>query len=64
MEIFSYVVDGQLTHQDSMGNKEALSRGSVQYMSAGTGVRHSVRRAGPGHARPPATQRCSHTTWD
>ncbi len=43
MEIFSYVVDGQLTHQDSMGNKEALSRGCVQYMSAGTGVHHSVR---------------------
>ncbi len=54
MEIFSYVVDGQLTHQDSMGNKEALGRGSVQYMSAGTGVRHSVRRPGPGPglARP------------
>lgn len=41
-EIFSYVVDGQLSHKDSMGHKEALGRGSVQYMSAGTGVMHSV----------------------
>jgi len=41
MEIISYVVDGGLTHQDSMGTKETLYRGSVQYMSAGTGVTHS-----------------------
>ena len=31
----------QLTHADSMGNKESLGRGCVQYMSAGTGVTHS-----------------------
>ncbi|EFJ46541.1 hypothetical protein VOLCADRAFT_105456 [Volvox carteri f. nagariensis] len=42
-EIFSYVVSGQLSHADSMGNKEALPRGCVQYMSAGTGVVHSIR---------------------
>ncbi len=41
MEIVSYVVDGKLTHGDSMGNKNTLSRGHVQYMSAGTGVLHS-----------------------
>jgi len=41
MEIVTYVVRGQLTHQDSMGQKETLPRGSVQFMSAGTGVRHS-----------------------
>jgi redox-sensitive bicupin YhaK (pirin superfamily) len=46
MEIFSYVIDGQLSHQDSMGNKEALGRGSVQYMSAGTGVTHSEMNDG------------------
>ncbi|CAG9465682.1 unnamed protein product [Pedinophyceae sp. YPF-701] len=40
-EIFSYVVDGELSHKDSMGNGEAVRRGCVQYMSAGTGVRHS-----------------------
>lgn len=41
MEIVSYVVDGQLTHKDSMGNERTLTRGQVQYMSAGTGVTHS-----------------------
>jgi len=41
MEIISYVVDGEITHKDSMGNEETLCRGDVQYMSAGTGVYHS-----------------------
>jgi len=41
MEIISYVVDGNLTHGDSMGNKNTITRGHVQYMSAGTGVYHS-----------------------
>jgi redox-sensitive bicupin YhaK (pirin superfamily) len=41
MEILSYVVQGELTHKDSMGNKQTLTRGQVQYMSAGTGVLHS-----------------------
>lgn len=41
MEIISYVVDGVLTHRDSMGNRRELTRGQVQYMSAGTGVTHS-----------------------
>ncbi|MFA7570786.1 MAG: pirin family protein [Sulfurimonadaceae bacterium] len=41
MEIISYVVDGEITHKDSMGNEETLKRGDVQYMSAGTGVMHS-----------------------
>jgi redox-sensitive bicupin YhaK (pirin superfamily) len=41
MEIISYVIEGQLSHADSMGNEQTLSRGQVQYMSAGTGVTHS-----------------------
>ncbi|WP_017755057.1 pirin family protein [Calidifontibacillus oryziterrae] len=41
MEIISYVVTGELTHGDSMGNRTTLTRGHVQYMSAGSGVRHS-----------------------
>ncbi|MGL4992059.1 MAG: pirin family protein [Sarcina sp.] len=41
MEIFTYVIDGKLTHKDSMGNERSLERGEVQYMSAGTGVVHS-----------------------
>lgn len=41
MEIISYIVDGELTHKDSLGNSETLRRGEVQYMSAGDGVVHS-----------------------
>lgn len=41
MEIFSYVLGGQLAHQDSLGNKRVLEPGQVQLMSAGSGVVHS-----------------------
>ena len=40
-EIFSYILRGSLTHEDSEGNKESLGRGAVQFMSAGEGVWHS-----------------------
>lgn len=46
MEILSYVVDGELSHADSMRNKQTLTRGQVQYMSAGTGVVHSEHNRG------------------
>lgn len=46
MEIISYVIDGKITHKDSMGNIGELSRGEVQYMSAGTGVYHSEYNLG------------------
>lgn len=46
MEIISYVVNGDLTHRDSMGNKNTITRGQVQYMSAGTGVLHSEHNFG------------------
>eukprot|EP00301_Raphidiophrys_heterophryoidea_P002137 c10999_g1_i4.p1 GENE.c10999_g1_i4~~c10999_g1_i4.p1 ORF type:complete len:224 (+),score=60.92 c10999_g1_i4:421-1092(+) len=41
MEIVTYVVEGELTHEDSMGTQETIHRGSIQFMTAGTGVEHS-----------------------
>ena len=40
-EIFSYILSGNLTHSDSMGNTEVCKKGSVQFTSAGSGVYHS-----------------------
>lgn len=41
MEIVTYIVQGRLTHRDSMGTAETLGRGAVQFMTAGRGVKHS-----------------------
>jgi redox-sensitive bicupin YhaK (pirin superfamily) len=41
MEIITYVREGAITHEDSLGNKGRTEAGDVQVMSAGTGIRHS-----------------------
>lgn len=41
MEIITYMLSGALEHKDSMGNGRVIRAGEVQYMAAGSGVRHS-----------------------
>ena len=41
MEIITYVISGEISHRDSMGNGETLRPDEVQRMTAGTGVLHS-----------------------
>ena len=41
MEIITYVREGAISHEDSLGNKGRTGAGDVQVMSAGTGIQHS-----------------------
>ncbi|QAY95975.1 hypothetical protein CWB41_09745 [Methylovirgula ligni] len=51
MEIITYVREGAITHQDSLGNKGRTEAGDVQVMSAGTGIRHAEYNLEPGTTR-------------
>lgn len=41
MEIFTYIIDGQLAHKDSMGHASSLTAGQIQKITAGSGILHS-----------------------
>ena len=41
MEIMTYMISGELQHQDNMGNSSIIRSGEVQFMRAGSGVTHS-----------------------
>jgi redox-sensitive bicupin YhaK (pirin superfamily) len=45
MEIISYVLEGEIEHQDNQGNRRRLPAGEFQLVSAGSGIKHSEYNA-------------------
>ena len=48
MEIISVVLEGEITHEDNLGNRGVLGKGEVQCITAGTGIQHSELNTGKG----------------
>jgi redox-sensitive bicupin YhaK (pirin superfamily) len=46
-EVLTYLIDGELRHQDSLGNEVVLRAGSLQCLSAGTGIEHTEFNPSP-----------------
>jgi quercetin 2,3-dioxygenase len=53
MEIVTWVLEGSVVHQDSLGNSGLIYPGLAQRMSAGTGIRHSERNGAVWPQRTP-----------
>ncbi len=51
VDIISWVLDGVLTHKDSLGNKQIVTAGGLALLTAGSGVRHEERNDGPAPLR-------------
>lgn len=43
MEIITYLIDGELLHEDSLGNSGVIRKGEIQKITAGSGIQHSER---------------------
>lgn len=50
MEILTYILAGEISHEDSMGNKTTIRAGECQLMSAGSGISHSEMNKHPSQA--------------
>ena len=51
METITYVLDGDVEHQDSLGNRGVIRPGDVQWMTAGSGIIHQEMPQGSAKGR-------------